>query len=139
MEYEPYVRQLVDAYMASKFKTVLEILNQYSVCNFVIINHTYSDTPQTRHYLDIHLFPHVHDLTNLIRDRALALYFKPFASIKLERMAFAFGLDLEELERLVIGLIKCGEIQGRIDSRNKVGEIGSFLIFSFSSPFSLRS
>ncbi len=31
LEHEPYVRDLVDAYMASKFKTVLDILEQYSV------------------------------------------------------------------------------------------------------------
>lgn len=31
IEHEPYVRDLVDAYMASKFKTVLDILEQYSV------------------------------------------------------------------------------------------------------------
>ncbi len=78
---------------------------------------------QTRHYFDLHFFPHVHDLTNLIRDRALALYFKPFASIKLERMALAFGLGGDEIERLVIGLIKSGEINARRDSRNKVRNI----------------
>lgn len=31
LEQEPYVRELVNAYMSSKFKTVLEILDKYSV------------------------------------------------------------------------------------------------------------
>lgn len=31
VEQEPYVRELVEAYMASKFKAVLEILERYSV------------------------------------------------------------------------------------------------------------
>ena len=31
LEQEPYVRELVTAYMSSKFKTVLEILDKYSV------------------------------------------------------------------------------------------------------------
>lgn len=35
-------------------------------------------------------------------------------------MALAFGLGVEEIERLVIGLIKSGEINARVDSRNKV-------------------
>lgn len=33
IEYEPHVRELVEAYMASKFSTVLELLERYSVGN----------------------------------------------------------------------------------------------------------
>jgi COP9 signalosome complex subunit 1 len=75
---------------------------------------------QTRHYLDINLFPHVLELTALIRDRALVLYFQPFQSIRLERMGDAFGMDVEEIERQVVRLIQSGRIQARVDSRNKV-------------------
>ena len=32
LEQEPYVRDLVSAYMGSKFKTVLDLLERYSVC-----------------------------------------------------------------------------------------------------------
>ncbi|THH02120.1 hypothetical protein EW145_g6799 [Phellinidium pouzarii] len=104
LEQEPYVREIVTAYMGSKFKTVLELLDRYS----------------SRHYLDIHLGAHIHDLTNLIRDRALVLYFRPFATVKLEKMGAAFGLTVEELERLVVGLIQSNSIKGRVDSRNKI-------------------
>ncbi|KAI5121928.1 hypothetical protein M0805_000257 [Coniferiporia weirii] len=104
LEQEPYVRELVNAYMSSRFKTVLELLDKYS----------------PRHYLDIHLSSHIHDLTNLIRDRALVLYFQPFATVKLQKMGAAFGLETEELERLIVGLIQSGDIKGRVDSRNKV-------------------
>lgn len=31
IEQEPYVRELIDAYMGSRFKTVLEILDRFSV------------------------------------------------------------------------------------------------------------
>jgi COP9 signalosome complex subunit 1 len=31
VEQEPYVRELIDAYMGSKFKTVLELLDKFSV------------------------------------------------------------------------------------------------------------
>jgi COP9 signalosome complex subunit 1 len=31
IEQEPYVRELLDAYMASKFKAVLALLDKYSV------------------------------------------------------------------------------------------------------------
>ena len=48
------------------------------------------------------------------------MYFKPFASIKLERMSAAFGWSIEEVEYHVVNLIQAGDIQGRVDSQNKV-------------------
>ena len=75
---------------------------------------------QTRHHIDVHLAPHVYNLTNLIRSKALVQYFQPFASIKLERMSSAFGWSVEELERHVVALIQAGEIQARVDRQNKV-------------------
>ncbi|KAF8578837.1 hypothetical protein K439DRAFT_443986 [Ramaria rubella] len=104
MEHEPYVREMIDAYMGSRFKTVLELLERYS----------------TRHYFDIHLSPHVQELTALIRDRALVLYFQPFQSIRLSRMGDAFGMDVNEIEAQVVRLIQAGQILARVDSRNKI-------------------
>jgi COP9 signalosome complex subunit 1 len=104
IEQEPYIRELIEAYMNSNFKVVLELLSRYS----------------TRHYIDVHLSPHVHDLTNLIRNWAVVLYFQPFATIKLDRMSAAFGWTIEEVEYHVVNLIQSGDIQGRVDSQNKI-------------------
>ena len=60
------------------------------------------------------------NLTNLIRSRALVLYFQPFASIKLDRMSVAFGWSPTELEEQVVSLIQSGEIKARVDRQNKV-------------------
>ena len=129
LEQEPYVRELVDAFMGSKFKTVLEMLESYSVSSCLALISVKGTTfnkrtliycNKTRHALDPHLAPHVRNLTSMIRDRALVLYFQPFASIELPKMAAAFGLTLEEVEKLVVGLIQSGHIRGRIDSRRKV-------------------
>lgn len=90
---------------------------------------TYS-TPnptQTRHQIDIHLAQHVFDLTNLIRNWAVVLYFQPFATIRLDRMSAAFGWTVDEVEAQVVGLIQSGDIQGRVDSQNKVLFISPFL------------
>ncbi|KAJ7291302.1 26S proteasome subunit RPN7-domain-containing protein [Mycena rebaudengoi] len=95
VEQEPYVRELVEAYMSSNFKT-------------------------SRHYLDIYLAQHVHELTTMIRNWAVVLYFQPFASIKLDRMSAAFGWTVEEVEGHVVQLIQAGEIHGRVDSQNKI-------------------
>ncbi|KAF8179896.1 26S proteasome subunit RPN7-domain-containing protein, partial [Pholiota molesta] len=104
VEQEPYIRELIEAYMNSNFKTVLELLSRYS----------------TRHFADIHLSPHVHDLTQRIRNSAVVLYFQPFASITLARMSAAFGWTLPEVEQHVVHLIQAGEIHGRVDSQNKI-------------------
>ena len=53
------------------------------------------------------------------------MYFQPFATVKLERMAAAFGMPIDKLEQLTVNLIRSGKIQGRIDSKNKV----SFLMW----------
>ncbi|KAJ6590942.1 26S proteasome subunit RPN7-domain-containing protein [Mycena vulgaris] len=104
VEQEPYVRELVEAYLSSNFKTVLELLNRYS----------------SRHALDIYLAHHVVELTNMIRNWAVVLYFQPFASIKLDRMSGAFGWTVEEVEEQVVSLIQSGSIHGRVDSQNKI-------------------
>jgi COP9 signalosome complex subunit 1 len=62
----------------------------------------------------------------------VVLYFQPFATIKLDRMSTAFGWTIEEVEHHVVNLIQSGNIQGRVDSQNKVRV---YYIFSFSSFF----
>jgi COP9 signalosome complex subunit 1 len=66
------------------------------------------------------LFTHVASLAKNIRDLAVTLYFKPFSSIALDRMAAAFGWTTEQTEQQVVALIHAGRIQGRVDSQNKV-------------------
>jgi COP9 signalosome complex subunit 1 len=77
---------------------------------------------QTRHYVDIHIYSHVYDLTNLIRNVAVVLYFQPFQTIRLDRMSAAFGWTVDEVEKEVVALIQSGQIQGRVDSQNKASE-----------------
>jgi COP9 signalosome complex subunit 1 len=55
------------------------------------------------------------------------LYFQPFATIRLDRMSAAFGWTVDEVEAQVVGLIQSGDIQGRVDSQNKVLFISPFL------------
>ena len=66
---------------------------------------------------------------NLIRNSAVVLYFQPFATIKLDRMSAAFGWTIEEVEYHVVNLIQSGNIQGRVDSQNKVRAYYAFLFF----------
>ena len=107
--------------MASKFNTVLDLLERYSVGGMLTtLDRSPHPHTQTRHVVDIHFGQHVKNLTDLIRSRALVLYFQPFSSIKLERMANAFGWTVQQVEEQVVNLIQAGEIRGRVDSQNKV-------------------
>lgn len=58
----------------------------------------------------------------MIRSRAVALYFQPFATVKLEKMASAFGWTVDETEQEVVRLIGEGEVKGRVDRLGKVRE-----------------
>jgi len=104
LEQEPYTRELLSAYMNNKFKTVLDILEKQSA----------------RHLLDVHLSRHVPPLMNEIKKRTLVLYFQPFASVQLEKMGLAFGLNVSEMEKMAVELIQEGRIKARVDSTNKV-------------------
>jgi COP9 signalosome complex subunit 1 len=39
VEQEPYIRELLDAYVSSKFKIVLELLDKFSVRDFIHSTH----------------------------------------------------------------------------------------------------
>ncbi|KAL0563371.1 hypothetical protein V5O48_018696 [Marasmius crinis-equi] len=107
IEQEPYIREIVESYMSSNFKGVLELLSKH----------------HTRHVLDIHLFPHIPTLLSLTRSRLVTLYFTPFSTVKLDRMAEAFGWSVEDTEEFVVGLIRSGGIKGRVDSQGKVLQV----------------
>ncbi|KIP03274.1 hypothetical protein PHLGIDRAFT_77841 [Phlebiopsis gigantea 11061_1 CR5-6] len=104
LESESYVRELVENWISGRFKAVLEGLERHS----------------TRHALSPHLAPHLHVLTQMIRSRAVALYFQPFATVKLEKMASAFGWNVDETEQEVVRLIGEGEVKGRVDRLGKI-------------------
>ncbi|EKM56660.1 uncharacterized protein PHACADRAFT_253909 [Phanerochaete carnosa HHB-10118-sp] len=104
LESEPYIRELVVNWLGGKFKAVLESLEKYS----------------TRHALLPHLAPHLSSLMQLIRSRAVALYFRPFATVKLEKMAAAFGWTISQAECEVVRLIGEGDIKGRVDRLGKI-------------------
>ncbi|CAE6453797.1 unnamed protein product [Rhizoctonia solani] len=104
IEQEPYIREIIDAYTTNNFKVVLELLDRHS----------------SRHGLDIVLAPHITLLTSLIRDRALILYTTPFTSIRLQRLADAFGLSLSDVEAHIVRLVREGQVKGRVDANEKV-------------------
>jgi len=103
-EQEPYIREMLDAFMANKFRTVLELLERHL----------------SRHSLDIHLGRHISRLSTEIRKRSIVLYFQPFASARFEKMSTAFGISPFEMETMAVQLIQENRIDARVDSQNKI-------------------
>ena len=61
--------------------------------------------------LDIHLHAHVPALLDMIRDRCIVQYFRPYSSVSLERMGRVFGCTAREMEGVVAKLLsadRCG-------------------------------
>jgi hypothetical protein len=55
-----------------------------------------------------------------IRERAFVLYFVPYASVSMLKMAIAFKLSVHELEEELAHLITKGILSVRIDSHEQV-------------------
>jgi COP9 signalosome complex subunit 1 len=103
----PVAHSLATTYLSSQFATLLATLESYLVAAA----------------LDIHLAGHFKALEALVKDKAVCLYFKPFGAVRMESMGKALGWDVETVEREVVRLIQKGDIEGRVDSQNKVGFI----------------
>lgn len=56
--------------------------------------------------LDLHLHSHVPALLDMIRDRCIAQYFRPYTSVSLERMGRVFGCTALEMEGVVAKLLR---------------------------------
>jgi hypothetical protein len=70
--------------------------------------------------LDIYLHVHLSSLMKQIRERAFCLYFVPYASVSLFKMADAFKITVNDLEQELAHLITKGVLSVRIDSHEQV-------------------
>lgn len=59
--------------------------------------------------LDIHLHAHVPALLDMIRDRCIVQYFRPYSSVSLEKMGRVFGCSSLEMEGVVARLLTTGD------------------------------
>ncbi|KAI8825606.1 26S proteasome subunit RPN7-domain-containing protein [Fimicolochytrium jonesii] len=104
LELEPQVRELLYGFYQSKYTQCLDTLTRMK-----------SDL-----YLDIWLHGHVDLIYQNIRKKALVQYFQPFLSVDMHKMSRSFSTSVTELERELAMLIMGKEINGRIDSHNKI-------------------
>lgn len=129
-------RELKDKVLDNaNFKTLLELLPKLSGMLSDFYNSKYAsclaylDVLKNDLQLDLHLHDHINSLYDRIRSKALVQYFSPYTSVDLNKMAQAFQVSLDDLEKELAKLIMEGENRGdrgdkifinaRIDSHNK--------------------
>jgi len=121
----------------ANFKTLLEALPKLGAMLSDFYNSKYAsclaylDVLKNDLQLDLHLHDHIGSLYERIRSKALVQYFSPYTSVDLKKMAVAFQVNLDDLEKELAKLIMEGEnrnergdrervfINARIDSHNK--------------------
>merc|ERR1719427_228545 len=103
LELEPNLREIVFAFYKSQYARCLELLGEV----------------RENLRLDMHLSPHINNLCQQIRFRALVQYFSPYKVADMHKMAAAFKCSVNELENELMPLIFNGQIPARIDSQKK--------------------
>ncbi|ORY94140.1 26S proteasome subunit RPN7-domain-containing protein [Syncephalastrum racemosum] len=104
LELEPQIRDMIEAFYTSKYAQCLSLLKNYrdDLC------------------LDLYLGSHADRLIELIEEKAMIQYCRPYATVDMHRMASAFQLDVDKLQKDVIALIRKNKIGVRIDSHQKI-------------------
>ncbi|EST08794.1 Proteasome component (PCI) domain protein [Kalmanozyma brasiliensis GHG001] len=120
LEYEPYVRELLEAFSSAQFKKVEEILDEH----------------QARHLLDPYLAPHVQTLRTRLTRRALRQFFTPFDRINISRMAAAFGWTEKHMSEELVACIQRGEFK---NLPGKAAEVGDARIDAISQTLEYRT
>jgi COP9 signalosome complex subunit 1 len=104
LELEPQIRRAISSFVAGKYSVCLGILDSY----------------KTDYLLDIHLHRHVQELFSSIQSKAILQYFIPFSCVTIKALAEAFNSDEDRLENDLVGLIKLGILDARIDLERRV-------------------
>ncbi|KAA8568383.1 hypothetical protein EYC84_007419 [Monilinia fructicola] len=99
LELEPHIRRAIQAFVNSKYSTCLEILESY----------------RADYMLDIHLQKHVDELYTRVRSKSIVQYFIPFSCVTFETLNKNFAPPGKTIEKELAEMIKCGELDARID------------------------
>ncbi|ATZ54385.1 hypothetical protein BCIN_10g03920 [Botrytis cinerea B05.10] len=99
LEMEPHIRRAIQAFVGSKYSACLEILESY----------------KSDYLLDIHLQKHVDELYTRVRSKSIVQYFIPFSCVTFETLHKNFAPPGKNIEKELAEMIKCGELDARID------------------------
>ena len=104
LELEPHIRRAISYFVSAKYSACLAILENY----------------KADYFLDIYLQKHLPDMLFQIRSKAIRQHFIPFSSVSLSALATAFNTTESSIELELTEMIKCGNLEARIDLVDRV-------------------
>ncbi|KAI1374687.1 26S proteasome subunit RPN7-domain-containing protein [Hypoxylon crocopeplum] len=104
LELEPHIRKAVSMFVNGRYSACLEILESY----------------RNDYLLDIYLQKHVSTLFSQIRSKCIVQYFMPFSCVTLDTMNKAFAKPGQSIDAELIGMIKSGVLNARINTIDKL-------------------
>jgi COP9 signalosome complex subunit 1 len=100
---EPHLRKAISHFVNGRYSACLQILESY----------------RPDYLLDLYLQKHVAKIYNKIRHKCLIHYLKPFSRVDLRSMD-AFGTPGSSIEADLVGMIRSGALQARINKIDNV-------------------
>ena len=104
LELEPPIRDILYKFYQTSYSSCLAVMSQL----------------EPIFALDQYLAPHLRTLYYEIRHRIIVTYFLPYKNASMIVMARQLNTTIDVLEDELVGLIRCGKIKARIDSKNKI-------------------
>jgi COP9 signalosome complex subunit 1 len=106
LELEPHIRRAISMFCSSKYKSCLEVLEQYTA----------------DYLLDMYLQKHFLKLYQLVRSKCIVQWFSAYSRVTWDEIATQFpnSLSSANLEEELADMIKSGDLDARIDLVDKV-------------------
>ena len=109
LEHEPHIRKAITHFVNGRYSNCLTILAEH----------------EADYLMDIYLARHVKELFGLIRRKCIVQYFIPFSCVTLQSLDEVFASNGQSIEKELVGMIRDGSLNARIDAKSKVGCYGT--------------
>ena len=100
LELEPHIRRAVTQFVNGRYSSCLAILESY----------------RADYMLDIYLQKHVSNIYDEIRKKCIVQYLIPFSCVTLDSMNAAFATSGASIEEEIVGMIRAGTLNARINT-----------------------
>ncbi|RKF63653.1 COP9 signalosome complex subunit 1 [Erysiphe neolycopersici] len=104
LELEPHIRRAITYFINGRYSNCLGILETY----------------HTDYSLDLYLHSHINEIYCLIRKKSIVHYLIPFSCVSIDSLAKVFVSPGQDIEKELINMIKCKDIDARIDTQNRL-------------------
>ena len=99
LEREPHLRRAISFFVGGKFAQCLTLLEQY----------------RADYLLDVNLYPHVVDMLDSVRRKAVVQFLEPYSRVTFRALALAFNLAEDAVVALRGDLVQTNALRCRLD------------------------